>query len=149
MTESKNLPVPSSTGNRAMDAVSALNAGVSNIFSTITGETHADRLRTLEALTNAVPVADHLDETIALKDVIVQATTMVDEKTGEERDALRTILIDAEGTSYAAMSDGLFKALQNIFAIMGNPNSWDAPLPIVVTEIKGRKGYRFFTVKIA
>lgn len=135
------------SGNRSMEAVAAMSAGASSIFSTIQADTPEGKLATLEAVTNAEPVGDHLGETILLRDVIVQATTLSDDEKGE-RDALRTILIADDGTAYAAVSDGLFKALQNIFSIMGHPNSWADPLPIQVVEVKGRRGYKFFTVKI-
>lgn len=135
------------SGNRSMEAVAAMSAGASSIYSTIQADTPEGKIATLEAVTNAEPVGDHLEETILLRNVIVQATTLVDDKEGE-RDALRTILIAEDGTAFAAVSDGLFKALQNIFSIMGHPNTWADPLPIKVVEVKGRRGYKFFTVKI-
>jgi hypothetical protein len=39
-------------------------------------------------------------------------------------------------------------SLQNITGILGHPSSWEEPLPVVVTEVKGRKGYRFMTIKL-
>jgi hypothetical protein len=135
------------TVNRSMQAVSALGAGVSNVYSTIVGDTPEDKVRILEAVTNAESLGDHLGETILLKDVVVQATTIENE--GVERDALRSILIDAEGNAYSAISDGIFKALQNMFSILGNPNTWAEPLPIVAVEVKGRKGFKFMTIKVA
>ena len=134
--------------NKAQGAVSALSAGLSNIYCSFALDTQESKVRALDALTNAEQVGDHLDETILLRDVMVQATTMVDEN-GQERDALRTILIADDGSAYAAMSDGLFKALQNFFGILGQPATWTEPLPIKVTEVKGRKGFKFFTIKIA
>ena len=135
--------------NKAQGAVSALSAGLSNIYCSFALDSQESKVRALDALTNAEPVGDHLDETINLRDVMVQATTMVDEATGEERDALRTILIADDGSAYAAMSDGLFKALQNFFGILGQPATWVEPLPVKVVEVKGRKGFKFFTIKIA
>jgi len=37
----------------------------------------------------------------------------------------------------------------NLFGILGQPSEWAGPLPITVVEQKSRKGYRFFTIKIA
>lgn len=135
--------------NRAQQAVTNLSAGVSSIYSTITGDTQAEKLQILDAVTNAEPVGDHLGEVIKLRHVIAQATQVEDSNTKEMRDAVRTILIDDDGKAYAAVSDGMLMALQNIFAILGNPSGWAEPLPITVVEVKGRKGFKFFTVKMA
>jgi hypothetical protein len=133
--------------NRSMQSVQALSDGISSIYSTIVGDSPEAKRLILSAVTDAEPIADHLNEVIHLKDVIVQATTLADDS-GEERDALRTILIDADGKAYAAVSDGLFKYLQNMFAILGNPTTWSEPLAIRVVEKRGRKGFRFFTVQL-
>lgn len=135
--------------NRAQTAVSNLAAGVNSIYSTIAGETREEKVQILEAVTNAEPVGDHLGEVIKLRHVIAQATQVEDANTKEMRDAVRTVIIDDEGKAYAAVSDGMLMALQNIFGIMGNPSTWAEPLPITVVEVKGRKGFKFFTVRIA
>jgi hypothetical protein len=135
--------------NRAQQAVTNLADGVSSIYSTIAGDTREEKIQILDAVTNAEPVGDHLGETIALRHVIAQATQVEDANTGEMRDAVRTIIIDDDGKAFAAVSDGMLMALQNIFGIMGNPNTWAEPLPITVVEVKGRKGFKFFTVRIA
>jgi hypothetical protein len=64
------------TVNRSMQAVGALGAGVSNVYSTIVGDTPEAKIQILEAVTNAESLGDHLGETLLLKDVVVQATTM-------------------------------------------------------------------------
>jgi len=138
----------SENASKALQAVQNMGTGVSNVYSTIIGDTPEARIAILEAVTNAEPIADHLDEIIQLKDVVVQATE-IGQEDGSERDALRIILIDSEGKSYAAVSDGLFKAMQNMFAILGNPNTWTEPLPVKVVEVRGRRGFKFFTIKIA
>jgi hypothetical protein len=122
-----------------------LNNGNVAVFSTVKGADHKSRLTTLKALGNATPVADHLGKTINLKDVIVQQISLVNERTGELQDVPRITLLDADGKAFHAISDVLYKDLKNVFAILGMPHTWPAPLPVAVLKEKG-KGGNFFTL---
>jgi hypothetical protein len=103
----------------------------------------ASRVGIVNAMTNAVPVADNLGKTINLKDVVIQSVSLVNERTGELQEVPRITLIDADGTAYSATSDVIFKDLKNFFAILGEPNNWPAPLPVTVTKEKAKVGQLF------
>jgi len=105
------------------------------------------RVGVVNAMTNAVPVADNLGKTIQLKDVVIQSVTLVNERSGELQEVPRITFIDADGTAYSATSDVLYKDLKNFFAILGTPNLWPAPLPVKVSKEKGKVG-SFFTLSI-
>ena len=106
------------------------------------------RVGIVNALTNATPVADNLDKVINLKDVVIQSVSLVNERTGELQEVPRITLIDANGTSFHATSDVIYKDLKNFFAILGDPSLWPAPLPVKVSKEKGKVG-SFFTLSIA
>lgn len=93
-------------------------------------------------------VGDVLGETILLKDVLIHPVQFTDEATGELIDGYRTVLIDADGTSFGATSSGLFNALQQFFSIKGHPNTWSEPKAIKIVEKKGRRGFKFYTIQI-
>lgn len=93
-------------------------------------------------------VADKLGETINLKDVLMHPVKFMDENTGEMIDGVRTVLIDADGTTYGATSSGLFNALKQFFGIKGHPITWSEPKPIKIVEKRSRKGFRFYTIQI-
>jgi hypothetical protein len=133
--------------NKALAQVDAFATGKAAVYSTIASETQADKVKTLNAVANALPIADHLDTPIKLANFVIQATSIAQDD-GTESDAVRVILIDVEGNAYSAVSGGLMKSLQNIVGILGHPSTWDEPLEIAVTEVRGRKGFRFFTVKV-
>lgn len=134
------------------DQVTNLNDGQVAVFSSIKGDDFASKARVLAATTNAVRLDDNLGKTILLKDVVAQAITVNNEdaKTGEvtEEEAVRVILLDEDGTSYAAVSTGIFKALTNMFGILGQPHTWPHALPVQVVEEKSRRGFKFFTIKL-
>lgn len=133
-----------------MAKVRSLNDGNVSIYSTVEGNDFNAQKATLNAITNSEAIVDHTGKKIMLKNFVIQASTMIDDETGEERDILRTILIAADGKAYHAVSDGLFKALQNFTAILGHPSTWpDEGVGVVAQEIKGRRGFRFLTIKLA
>jgi hypothetical protein len=81
--------------------------------------------------------------------VVAQAVTIVDDRAGVATDAIRAILLDANGSAYAATSDGLMGSLRDVFGIMGQPDTWAEPLPIRVVEKRGRSGFRFYKIELA
>ena len=101
------------------------------------------------AVTDATPLNEFLGEPFHLKDFVVQATTMVDDETGEERDILRIILVTVEGVAYSCVSDGIFKILQTFTGIFGHPSEWPAEgIEMQGDERKGRRGFRYLTLKL-
>ena len=148
MSDTVSNEVVPATTNRAVEQMQTLSSGV-GIMSTVKGDTVESRKVTLNAVTNADPVSDHLDETIDLVHVVTQAVTIADDKTGEERDVVRVILLSADGSAYAAVSDGLLGSLRDVFGIMGHPSTWAEPLPVKVVEKRGRSGYRFYKIELA
>lgn len=127
----------------------AMLASGSGVVTTMKGDSLEARKATLNAVTNAEPISDHLGETINLVHVVAQAVVIVDDKTSEATDAIRAILLDANGNAFAATSDGLMGSLRDIFGIMGQPDTWVEPLPIRVVEKRGRSGFRFYKIELA
>ena len=128
--------------------VNDLNNGTVSVYSSIKGDDFESKTRVLAATTNSVPLSDHLNETILLKDVVVQAIELTDDEKGTVEDAARVILLAEDGTSYHAVSGGIFKALTNMFGILGEPHVWPGALPVQVVEEKSRRGFKFFTIKL-
>lgn len=140
----------SSSMGDVMAKVQTLADGQAAVYSTVPGGDFDAQKVTLNAITNSTPAIDMAGKKIMLKNFVIQASTMIDDETGEERDILRTILIDAEGKAYHAVSDGLFKALQNFTGILGHPSNWPAEgIGVMLQEVKGRRGFRFLTLKLA
>nr|DAF80535.1 MAG TPA: Single stranded DNA binding protein [Caudoviricetes sp.] len=79
-------------------------------------------------------VADKLDTEIALKDVLIQKFTNVDDETGAIEEKYRVILIDKDNKTYASGSKGLYRSLGQLLAIMGEPSTWSEPIKIKVVE---------------
>lgn len=135
------------------DQVNDLNNGQVSVYSSIKGDDFESKKRVLAATTNAARVDENIGKTIMLKDVVVQAIDIsdTDDKTGEvtNTEAARIILIDADGSSYAAVSTGLFRALTNLFGILGEPHTWPEALPIQVVKERAKSNAgHYFTVRL-
>lgn len=153
MTEVSNEVVTVESNGKsvttARDQIANINADTATIFSTIKTDSLAEKMELFTALTNAEQISDHLGETINLKHIVAQVVE-VGQEDGTMSEAVRTILIAEDGTAYAGVSAGLFKALENLLQVLGTPETWgNAAIPIQVVEAKSRKGFKFFTVKVA
>lgn len=119
------------------------------VYSTFqTGDVESQKKLAM-AVSDATPLNEFLGKPFHLKDFVVQATTMVDDETGEERGILRIILVTSEGKAYSCVSDGIFKILQTFAGIFGHPSEWPAEgIKMQGEERKGRRGFRYLTLKL-
>ena len=148
MSENTTHDVALRAANEVDNRMAAIN-GTRQVFaSSFQADDKEGKLKLLSALNEAEDVSDHLDETINLVDYVAQVVEFVDEN-GEVSEGIRVIILDSEGKSFAALSDGLLKALQTIISVMGHPSTWDEPLPIKVVRERSRRGFFFYTVKLA
>lgn len=139
--------VPSADQSLA-ESIMSMQDGRIAIMSTIQAETFEQKANVIALMNNTVPVKEHLNKVIHLANVVVQPVTMVNESTGVVEDQPRITLIDAKGVSYHCTSKPVYRALSNIFGIMGKPSTWPAPLPI--TFSMGGSGTRqFLDLKVA
>ena len=142
------LAILDSSDSTALGAeIANLATGRAAFYSSLKGDDFATKVATVEAMTNSVPIKENLNRTVKVKNVIVQSVPMADRATGEVRDQPRIILLDEDGTAYHAISGGLWRSVQNIINIVGEPSTWPAPLPIHIVSVKGGQG-DFYTAKI-
>lgn len=130
--------------DRVERSIANLKSGEIQIFNTIPQGTEEAADLTLDALSNAVSIDDHLGETINLAHVIVEIAEGENEQTGEIGLYPRITLLDADGTSYVANSQPVLNELERVFAVRGMPETWTSPYPIVITREKGSKPGRTF-----
>lgn len=104
--------------------------------------------KTKIAIFNAVngadeSVADHIGEVLEIVNVVAHPVELVDEETGVVVNALRTVLIDKNGKTYTAVSQGITSALAKIFSIVGTPEdgAWELePVKMKIRQVKTRNG---------
>lgn len=131
------------TQNEVEKVISSLNSSEVNVYSSIKGTDFESRLAVARALTDSVPVADYIGETINVANFVIHPVEMADEETGEVRPVARTIIIDENGKAYHAISAMIVRRVHDLIGVLGEPSSWPNPLSMRVTREKG-SGARFF-----
>lgn len=139
-------------GSATHAAVQALSQGATNVFSTITGTDVASKLALFSATTDTVSLSEHLNEPIELANLVVQVidinetdandNPIVDPATGEVKTVTvpRTILIGKDGKAFHAVSNGIFKSVENLTGILGtDPAQWGG---LTVKAVQGGSGTR-------
>lgn len=129
--------------------VAGLTTGsVGAVASTFTEDNFAARKALYTAMNDAEPVADHLNETFGLVHIVAQAIEITDTDTGVISPAVRTTLVTADGKSFAAVSDQLYRSVQGILNILGQPSEWTEPVNVQVVEKRSKIGRRFYSISL-
>lgn len=118
-------------------------------YCSMAADTIDDKIRAYNAMTNASEsLADHINEEIVLRHVFVEAINCLNEQTGEVNVCPRIVLISPDGTSYQAVSQGVYGSLKTIFKIFGTPDTWLFGIRCKVKRVKTRKGFFTNTLEI-
>lgn len=103
-------------------------------------ETPADRIAAYNAINNPdAKIADMINKTIKLKDVVMIPVNLVNDETGEVEDAMRSILVAEDGTTYTATATGIFNSLKNIYLIFGTLH-FETPVTVEVNQVATKRG---------
>lgn len=119
-------------------------------FCSMTPKNEDEEIILFNAMNNPEKrIGDCINMTINVKHVFCEVVTCVNRETGEINMCPRIVLIDTNGVGYQAVSLGVFSALKKIFAVKGDPSSWNKPVKLKVVQItKGdRKLLTFNMVK--
>lgn len=119
------------------------------LFSTIQGDDRATRIKVYNAISDSEnSLDDHKGEIIEITDFVAHPIELQDEVTGEMVQAMRVVLLTADGVGYHAVSSGVVSSMQRIIGLVGQ-GPWTAePLKVVPVEKKTRKGFKTLTLKL-
>lgn len=132
------------------NSIESFTGGVGRLFTTIKGEDFSAKLALNNAIADAEPIDKHLDKWINLKDIVIQDVefTDEDESTGEvtTTQGIMVVLVDDQGRAYRAFSNGVFRDLQRLLNILGDPNTWPDPVSVKVVQTVSGKN-RFYNLR--
>ena len=132
------------------NSIESFTGGVGRLFTTIKGEDFSAKLALNNAIADAEPIDKHLDKWINLKDIVIQDVefTDEDEATGEvtTTQGIMVVLVDDQGKAYRAFSNGVFRDLQRLLNILGDPNTWPDPVSVKVVQTVSGKN-RFYNLR--
>lgn len=125
----------------ALATIAATNENVGKMVCSIqpTGNRKEDA-KIFAALNNPeFRIANFINKTIKVSNVLVEIREILNEETGEIETAPRVVLISEDGKAYQAVSKGIFNAVKNAFEVFGAA-PWEPPLEIEVKQIAVGKG---------
>ena len=132
------------------NSIESFTGGVGRLFTTIKGEDFSAKLALNNAIADAEPIDKHLDKWINLKDIVIQDVefTDEDESTGEvtTTPGIMVVLVDDQGKAFRAFSNGVFRDLQRLLNILGDPNTWPDPVSVKVVQTVSGKN-RFYNLR--
>ncbi|MGE7954933.1 hypothetical protein [Lysinibacillus xylanilyticus] len=119
------------------------------LFSTIQATDRKSKIKLYNAISDSEnSLDDHKGEVLEITDMVAHPIELEDEVTKEMVQAMRVVLLTADGTGYHAVSSGVVSSMQRIIGIVGQGPWTDEPLQIVPIEKKTRKGFKTLTLKL-
>lgn len=126
--------------DQQIGALAAAPVGASYCSINIDSEDRATAAKVYNALNNPEGrISDMINKDIAVKDVLIEITEVVNAETGATEQAPRVVLIDEKGKAYQSVSVGMYGAVRNLVKIYGEP-TWEPPITCTVIQKKTGKG---------
>ena len=125
---------------------------IGDTFTSIQGGEMAAKIQLYNAVNNPDHrLKDYINNTINVRDVVVKAVTLKgdgyesagtagrDWTEDRDREGFRVVLIDVNGESYTATSNGIYNSVSTIFSIFGTLH-FDSGLPVQVKQVSTKRG---------
>ena len=115
--------------------------GASSVHNFEGSETDKWRMITL-AENDSVPGSEYAGGPVfMLKYWYLHRIKLVDAKTGEVTEPIRTVLLDNDGLKLHFVSDGIAKSMAKIIQVFG-VGPYTPPIPLEIMEIRTRLGFK-------
>ena len=122
-------------------------------YTSISTANFADKVKLNNAIADSVAIIDHLDTWFVLRDIVIQEVELTDDDADATPDnsptvsnVLMTVLVADDGTAYRVFSGGVFRDLQRILNLLGEPSTWDMPVAVKVVESRSGKN-RYYNLR--
>lgn len=123
------------------DSVLSTKSTQGSTFCSFDTSTAEGKKRLFRAIsTPDVKIKSMINKQIKVVDIFAKPTTLVDEDTGEIKEAITVVFFDDLGVSYTATSTGIANATKSMLTAFGTPDTWTEPMIIVPKEIPTKQG---------
>lgn len=127
------------TMSNEVDVVSVINNGVKPYISFVPESTE-DQIKLYNAMNSPMyRIKSAINKPIKMMDAVLVPCTLTNEETGEVSQAIRAIIIDDHGDTYAATATGVITSLKNIMSVFGSLHFEDG-LTVIPKEIPVKRG---------
>lgn len=146
-----NAPAAVLTKNDPNYLMAQFEAGNNTAFYTSLKPdgTRETAIKIYNAISDTEQLRDHVNEVLNIVNVMAHPLELLDEESGEITTAIRTILIDEDGTAYAAVSEGVRSSITRLVQICGQA-PWEQPLRLTAVEKSTRSNamFRVLTLRL-
>jgi hypothetical protein len=119
------------------------------MFCSLKGETRQEKGKIYNAVNSqGEKLLDNVGTILEIVDVVLHVVELEDEQTHKIEPCIRTVVIDKDGKIYTAVSGGVAKSIQNIFAFVGSAPWREEPVKVVPVEVKTKKGFRMLQLQM-
>ncbi|AXF52058.1 MAG: single-stranded DNA-binding protein [Podoviridae sp. ctbd591] len=132
--------------NMSISKNSLINLETNETYTSFVPNTLEEQKRMFNAINNPnFRVGDMINKTINIADVILTGVELSDNDGYEgdtekaARKAIRTILIDDNGNSYAATSDGISTSVKSLLSVFGTLH-FDDPITVEIKQVTTKRG---------
>lgn len=121
-------------------------------YSSFAPDTMEDKIKLYNAInTPDEQIADFINKEISIADVVIRVVTLTARKSMDadmpqewveantDKQGYRVIIIDGDGKSYSATSNGIYNSICTLRGIFGTLH-FDTPLKAQVNQIKTKNG---------
>lgn len=84
-------------------------------------------------------VSDFINKDIAVSDVLIEVSEIMNEDTGAIDTVPRVVLIDDAGKAYQSVSVGMFNCVKNAIKVFGEP-TWEPALVFTIKQKPTKNG---------
>ena len=150
MTERTEMMVLNPADMASTSLLAALQNPGNQLYCSIPSDgTRKSVVKIYNAMNSAAEqLSDHINEEIAIVDVVAHPLQLVNPESGELNECLRTVLIAADGTAYQAVSEGVVSSLSKIFSLCGMPSWTEEPVKVKPVQVKTNKGFKVLTLEM-
>lgn len=129
--------------NQAMELFSKTLESMGDAYTSIDISKPENKIRLYNAINGgSQKVSSIINQEILMTDGVTVPTQVVDDKTGEARYIVRSIIIDDKGNAYSCSSTGMHMSLRNILAIFGTLH-FEEGLRVKVKQTETKRGRTF------
>lgn len=123
------------------DSVLSTHSAMGGTFCSFDTSTVEGKKRLFRAIsTPDVKVKSMINKQIKVVNIFAKPTTLVDEDTGDIKEAVTVVFFDDLGVSYTATSTGIYNATKSMLTAFGTPDTWTEPMIIVPKEVPTKQG---------
>lgn len=122
--------------------------GSSKAYCTMKAEDNRARVTLYNACSSPIKLSTMINKKIKLLHVFVEVISIQSDANGVLVNCPRIVLIDENGQGYQAVSVGIYNSIKRMFAIFGDPSTWDKPHTVEVKNVDLAGGQHTFTLEV-